>query len=111
MRKLLFIVFVLIGYQGFSQTDKDIQTISSIINQQQDAWNKADLEAFMHPYWHSDSLTFIGKNGIKRGWQTTLDNYKKGYPNAETMGKLAFTIISTEKLADNAVFVVGKWVN
>ena len=36
-----------------------------------------NLEEFMSFYWKSDSLMFIGKNGIQYGWQKTLDNYKK----------------------------------
>jgi hypothetical protein len=36
---------------------------------------------------------FIGKSGITYGWQKTLDNYKKGYPDKEAMGKLHFTLL------------------
>jgi len=73
------------------------------------AWNKGDLETFMQPYWKNDSLMFIGKSGITYGWQHTLDNYKKGYPDKTAMGELSFTIIKTEKLSSRNFYVVGKW--
>ena len=63
----------------------------------------------MKTYWHSDSLMFIGKNGIKWGWQTTLENYKKGYPDTVAMGKLDFNILLVKKLSPEYYYVVGKW--
>jgi ketosteroid isomerase-like protein len=64
----------------------------------------------MQTYWQSDSLMFIGKNGVVWGWQKTLDNYKKGYPDTAAMGKLSFDIIQVKKLSDEYHFVVGKWM-
>jgi hypothetical protein len=60
-------------------------------------------------YWQNDSLLFIGKNGPKYGHQTTLNNYKKGYPDTTAMGKLTSTVISLKKLSHEYYFVVGKW--
>ncbi|MBS1607391.1 MAG: DUF4440 domain-containing protein, partial [Bacteroidetes bacterium] len=80
-----------------------------VMTKQTESWNKGDLESFMQTYWHSDSLMFIGKNGIKWGWQTTLDNYKKGYPDTAAMGKLDFNILVVKKLSGEYYYVVGKW--
>ena len=63
------------------------------------AWNKGNLDEFMSGYWKSDSLMFIGKAGLTYGWQTTLDNYKKGYPDTTAMGKLDFEIIEVRRLS------------
>lgn len=63
----------------------------------------------MEGYWKSKNLVFIGSSGPKYGWQTTLDNYKKSYPDQASMGKLAFEIISIELLSAEHAFVVGKW--
>ena len=84
-------------------------SIADILNRQAAAWNRGDIEGFMETYWKSDSLMFIGKNGIKWGWQETLANYKKGYPDTTAMGKLHFDIIQTKKLSPDYYFVVGKW--
>ena len=76
---------------------------------QQDAWNNFNIESFMEGYWKSDSLKFIGKNGITYGWDSTLENYKKIYPSKEAMGKLTFTIISLDLISDTSAFMIGKY--
>ena len=53
---------------------------------------------------------FIGKNGIKWGWNETLANYKKGYPDTAAMGKLSFNIIQVKRLSVMYCYVVGKWM-
>lgn len=93
---------------AFAQTKDDIE-IRKILNQQTIAWNGGDISNFMKPYWHSDSLMFIGKSGVTYGWQNTLNNYKKNYPDAAAMGKLDFTILQTKRLSVLYYFVVGKW--
>jgi ketosteroid isomerase-like protein len=80
------------------------------MDQQQKAWNQGDLESYMNGYWKSDSLRFIGKRGITYGWQPTLDNYKKGYPNADAMGQLQFENLSMELTGDSSAYVIGKWM-
>jgi ketosteroid isomerase-like protein len=83
--------------------------IRQVMHNQQEAWNRADIEAFMEGYWKSDSLKFIGRNGITYGWQTTLDNYKKSYPTPEAMGKLTFTILALDILSETSAFMIGRW--
>ena len=63
----------------------------------------------MGTYWQSDSLMFIGKSGVTYGWQNTLNNYKKGYPDTAAMGKLQFDILEVKRLSVMYFFVVGKW--
>ena len=63
----------------------------------------------MQPYWHNDSLMFIGKSGITYGWQKTLEKYKTGYPDAAAMGKLDFTILQAKRLSVMYFSIVGKW--
>lgn len=87
----------------------DEKSIRSILAQQTIAWNDGNKEAFMQGYWQSDSLMFIGKSGITYGWQKTLDNYKKNYPDTASMGKLNFDLLSVKPVAANYFFVVGKW--
>ncbi len=88
---------------------KDDLTIKNILDQQTLAWNGGDVENFMKPYWHSDSLMFIGKSGVTYGWQKTMENYKKNYPDAAAMGKLDFTILQIKRLSVLYYSVVGKW--
>jgi ketosteroid isomerase-like protein len=108
MKAILACIFLIISHSLFSQS-KDESEIRSVLAKQTASWNKGDIETFMTTYWRSDSLMFIGKNGIKWGWQTTLDNYKKGYPDTTAMGKLDFNILLIKKLSAEYYYIVGKW--
>lgn len=108
MKKFL-LLSLLIAPITFLSAQKSETTIRQIMADQELAWNRGDLEAFMAGYWRSDSLRFIGSSGLTYGWQQTLDNYKKGYPGPEAMGKLKFTILSVEQLSKRSAYVIGKW--
>ena len=64
----------------------------------------------MKGYWDNDSLLFIGQNGPKYGYKTTLQNYKKNYPDTVAMGKLSFNILKVQQLSPDYYFVLGKWM-
>ncbi|MFY0253078.1 YybH family protein [Chitinophaga sp. 30R24] len=82
---------------------------TALLAVQTTAWNKGDIDGFMQTYWHSDSLLFIGKNGVTRGWQATLERYKKSYPDTAAMGKLDFKLLEFKPLATDVCLVVGQW--
>ena len=63
----------------------------------------------MSGYWKSDSLRFIGKSGLKYGWQNTLNNYQKSYPDKASMGILVFNVLSVELFSPDLAFVIGLW--
>ncbi len=114
MKPLLFFIFILSimaceSSMPESNHSNDIASIQSVMDNQQEAWNRGDIDAFMQGYWKSDSLRFIGKRGITFGWQPTLDNYKKSYPGAQAMGRLQFTNLTTEIVGDSSAYVIGKW--
>jgi ketosteroid isomerase-like protein len=109
-RYLSIIALLLIATSVFSQKSTKMKpVIEKIMHDQQLAWNKGDLDGFMSSYWNDDSLKFIGKNGITYGWKSTLEHYKKSYPDKATMGELTFTIISVEELSKTSCYVIGKW--
>lgn len=87
----------------------DEKSIREVLAHQVEAWNKGNLEDFMKGYWENDSLMFIGKSGVTYGYQNTLNNYKKGYANADQMGQLAFTLLKVQRISADAYFIVGKW--
>ncbi len=82
--------------------------IKSILNVQAEAWNQGNLEKFMETYWKSDKLTFSGGGTTTRGWQATLDRYKKTY-TPEKMGKLHFTELEVTILETKTAMVLGNW--
>lgn len=92
----------------FAQS-KDEQEILKAIDKQKIAWNNGDINGFMETYWQNDSLMFIGKSGVTYGWQNTLNNYKKGYPDKAAMGELDFDILQVKRLSVLYFFIMGKW--
>lgn len=108
MRSCLLAVSLLLTiYSGAQSADET--AIRQLLDQQTAAWNRGDIDQFMQGYWESDSLMFIGKSGVTYGWQNTLKNYKRGYPDTAAMGKLRFELITVKRLSDEYYFVVGKW--
>ena len=112
MKKIIPVLFIFLipvfSTVSFAQS-KDEIAIKNLMQTQENAWNNGQLENFMQAYWKTDSLMFIGKSGITYGWQKTLNNYKKGYPDTAVMGKLTFTLIQIKPLAVDYYFIVGKW--
>jgi hypothetical protein len=109
-RLLLPVLLLVLACSSIHQADSFNEAeIRQILIQQEKCWNQGDLECFMEGYWKSDSLRFIGKSGINYGWQATLDNYKKSYPDKAAMGKLEFDILSVEPLGPENCLVTGKW--
>ena len=109
MKKFSFLlVFLFIAASVFCQS-KDETAVRTLLNDQTLAWNRGDIDGFMKGYWQDDSLMFIGKSGITYGWQNTLNNYKKGYPDTSAMGKLDFKLIQVKRLSAIYFYVVGKW--
>ncbi len=104
-----FFLFFLTNFFLGAQEDADFAQIRAALKQQEADWNKGDIPAFMEVYWKSDQLQFIGAAGVTKGWQQTLDGYKRRYPDRDAMGQLTFGIVSMEKLSKKSVFLVGTW--
>ena len=108
MKKYLFLVLIVSANYCLAQS-KDETAIRQLLNDQTRFWNRGDIDSFMTTYWHSDSLMFIGKNGITYGWTNTLNNYKKNYPDLAAMGRLSFEILLVKGLSSEYFQVIGKW--
>ncbi|WP_234445914.1 YybH family protein [Carboxylicivirga marina] len=72
-------------------------------------WDNGDFKGYMQVYWQSDSLTFMGLNNLTKGWQSTLDNYKKGYPTADHRGTLTYQFTHFNQLSEACILVVGNF--
>ena len=105
---MIILAFTLLPVVAAAQKGEG-EKIMKVMNKQVECWNKGDLECFMTTYWRSDSLKFIGGRGVTYGWQNTLDNYRKRYPDQKARGKLAFDIVSLNKMGEDHYFMVGKY--
>ena len=93
----------------YSQTDKSAIEIRKVMDDQAAAWNQGSIDEFMKGYWNSDKLVFVSGDRITRGWQPTLDNYKKNYNSRAMMGTLTFSDLEFNILSKDAAVVLGSW--
>lgn len=103
----LFIIFCLTA--NAQKSNKHFEAIKTLLYQQQNDWNDADIDAFMEVYWKSDELQFGGATGITRGWTNTLNNYKKRYPDKAAMGTLTFDIKDMTQHSKKVISLTGSW--
>lgn len=87
----------------------DWVAIHNVLDAQEKAWNRGDVDAFLEGYWHSPDLTFSGRGGIARGWDGVLARYKKIYPDRAAMGQLDFSGLEFRFLGKDAALVLGHW--
>ena len=113
MKKLLFILCFVFTFSSSAQKSDSIKNdkidILAVMKAQEIAWSQNDLEGFMQGYWKSDSLKFYGANGLTKGWQQILDNYKKGYPTKEHSGTLTFKINDISPIEESSYWVMGEY--
>jgi len=86
------------------------QAVRKVLNDQVKAWNKGDLNGFMEGYWNAPELSFYSGGKKTRGWQATLDRYRKKYQGeGKEMGKLTFSELDIEMLGQEHALVRGRW--
>lgn len=83
--------------------------IRQVMDAQAAAWNAGDIEGYMDGYWKSERLVFVSGDNVTKGWQPTLDRYKKNYDSRAKMGKLAFSDVEVTVLSADAATVLGSW--
>ncbi|MFN7686216.1 MAG: hypothetical protein ACK5OP_00650, partial [Sphingobacteriales bacterium] len=86
-RLILSGIFLCFSLAVSAQQNKDEQEILRILDNQNKAWNRGDLDGFMKGYWENDSLMYIGKSGVTYGYANTLASYKRNYGDTARMGK------------------------
>jgi len=76
---------------------EDDATIRAAMKAQADAWNHADIPAFMKAYEDSPDTTFIGLT-LRKGYQPILKRYQENYTTREQMGTLTFNDLDVRLL-------------
>lgn len=110
--KFVILVILVAAVSAVAQSDSQKATIAneirSVMNKQAADWNRGDIPAFMEGYWKSDQLTFVSTR-VTKGWQQTLDNYKRSYPDKVAMGTLTFSDLEITVLSKDSALVLGSW--
>ncbi|WP_191858736.1 YybH family protein [Hanstruepera ponticola] len=109
MKSFYCIVLLFFSISVFSQSADEI-AIRKVMQEQQDAWNNYDIEGFMQGYWKSDSLQFYSRGYITKGWQQTLDNYKKNYTSKAQTGQLTFKLNSIAPIENGSYYIMGQYL-
>jgi uncharacterized protein (TIGR02246 family) len=111
LRTTLILLFL--ALPAFAQSAEQKRQIEAdvlaVMTVQSQAWNRGDVEGFMNGYWRSDELVFVSGDQVTRGWQATLDRYKKSYDSKAKMGTLTFSNIEVNVLSKDTAVVIGSW--
>jgi hypothetical protein len=111
MRLYFLTLFFIVSGFLFSQqavSKKDSLAVVKVLFEQQDHWNKGDIDAFMEGYLKSDELVFSGASGPIYGWEATRDRYKRTYSDREKMGELKFDVLHLLALSPTVIQLQGK---
>ena len=83
--------------------------VHAVLEEQQAAWNKGDIDAFMNGYDRAETTTFVSGDELHQGWQMVLERYKKTYKSREDMGTLSFSELSIKPLSTDFALADGRW--
>ena len=84
--------------------------IKHVLVSQVEAWNHGQLEAYMNGYWHSPDLTFYSGATVTKGWEPTLERYRRRYQSGgNQMGHLDFQDLDIDLLSRRSAVATGKW--
>ena len=112
MRTLLLLIQLAAPFAAWASESNALvkQSVEKVLREQQDAWNRRDLQSFMASYWNSPDLTFFSGAQKISGWQGAMDRYVRNYQSGgKEMGRLEFSTLQIEPLSEDSAFVRGAW--
>ena len=106
-----FLLLLIFSAGAFAQSgdEKAKAAIRKVMDEQAAAWNRGDIDGFMQGYWNSPELKFVSGDNVTKGWQPTLDRYKKSYNTRAKMGTLTFSDLDITILSSKSAVVLGNW--
>jgi ketosteroid isomerase-like protein len=106
---LIFLGASVVFSQNTKRDEKAASEIRKVMNAQTTAWNAGDIDGFMRGYWNSPQLVFVSTTNVTRGWQPTIERYKKNYDSRAKMGTLTFSDLEVNVLSKDSATVLGSW--
>lgn len=84
--------------------------VLSVLHEQNNAWNKGDLDKFMAGYLKSADTSYSSSGKEVWGYEALQERYVKKYGNSkDTMGKLSFTDERVFDLGSDSALCMGHW--
>jgi len=105
----VYVVAAIPVLDASEEPQKEVLGIRSVLQAQEEAWNRGDIDGFMNGYAHTGSTVFISGNTISRGWETVRDRYKEKYSDRTKMGTLTFSDLEITPLGVDAAVASGRW--
>jgi ketosteroid isomerase-like protein len=87
----------------------EVGAITALLEQQDDAWNRGDIDGFMDGYWRSPELRFASGGNVTRGWDETNARYRRVYATPDRMGRLVTSDYEIVILSSDAAIAHGAW--
>lgn len=87
----------------------EVGAITALLEQQDDAWNRGDIDGFMDGYWRSPELRFASGGNVTRGWDETNARYRRVYATPDLMGRLVTSDYEIVILSSGAAIAHGAW--
>jgi ketosteroid isomerase-like protein len=110
IHSILVLLAVCASVAACDPTDEQVAVaVQVVMEAQQAAWNRGDIEGFMDGYERAETTTFVSGDELTRGWQTVLDRYKKRYNSREQMGTLTFSELEIKPMSPDLAVVDGQW--
>ncbi len=115
MRSPALVLALLLASGACVHADRDRAAIVGLLREQQAAWNRGDLEAFLRGYDRSPDLVFTAGAEIRRGFDETRARYLARYGGADgaagghRMGRLEFADLEVRMLGRDGAVVLGRW--
>src|SRR5207247_11423167 len=92
-----------------AQEPNAVGDIRSVLQSQQEAWNRGDIDGFMNGYARSASTVFVSEDSVKRGWENVRERHREKYADRAKMGTLIFSDAEVTLLASDDAVVLGGW--
>ena len=86
-----------------------VAPVRAVMEAQQAAWNRGDIEEFMDGYERADTTTFVSSDELTRGWRVVLDRYRQRYHSREQMGTLTFSDLDIKAIGPDLAIADGRW--
>tara|TARA_R110000803_G_scaffold110066_2_gene178454 strand:+ start:276 stop:752 length:477 start_codon:yes stop_codon:yes gene_type:complete len=90
--------------------DAEVVAITALLERQDEAWNRGDIDAFMNGYWRSPELRFASGGDVTRGWDETNARYHRVYATPDLMGRLVTSDYEIVLLSPDAAIAHGAWL-
>lgn len=91
------------------EEDRELAAVRAVIEAQQAAWNRGDIEGYMDGYAREETTTFVSGDTVTRGWRTVFERYRQRYDSPARMGTLTFSELELKPLSPFYTMATGRW--